>query len=75
MTPAQEQLDKVKGILNQDAKKRLFEKTRGSVTGSAIGLTAGAMYGAFSSKNVFVTSFAGLLLGGLVGYLLTGDTK
>jgi hypothetical protein len=44
MTPAQEQLDKVKGILNQDAKKRLFDKTRGSVTGSAIGLTAGALY-------------------------------
>jgi hypothetical protein len=75
MTTAEEHLDKVNGILNQDAKKRLFQKTRGSVTGSAIGLTAGAMYGAFSSKNVFVTSFVGLMLGGLVGYLLTGETK
>jgi hypothetical protein len=75
MTPAQEHLDKVNGILNQDAKKRLFSKTRGSVTGSAVGLTAGAMYGAFSSKNVFVTSFVGLMIGGLFGYLLTGETK
>jgi hypothetical protein len=75
MTTAEEHLDKVNGILNQDAKKRLCQKTRGSVTGSAIGLTAGAMYGAFSSKNVFVTSFVGLMLGGLVGYLLTGETK
>lgn len=75
MTTAEEHLDKVKGILNQDAKKRMFEKTRGSVTGSAIGLTAGAMYGAFSSKNVFVTSFVGLMLGGLIGYLLTGESK
>lgn len=75
MTPAEEHLDKVQSILNQDAKKRMFEKTRGSVTGSAIGLTAGAMYGAFTSKNVFVTSFAGLMLGGLIGYLLTGETK
>ena len=75
MTAAEEHLDKVQSILNQDAKKRMFEKTRGSVTGSAIGLTAGAMYGAFTSKNVFVTSFAGLMLGGLIGYLLTGETK
>ena len=75
MTPAEERLDKVNGILNPDAKKRLFEQTRGSVTGSAIGLTAGAMYGAFSSKNVFVTSFVGLMLGGLIGYLLTGERK
>lgn len=75
MTPAEEHLDKVQSILNQDAKKRMFEKTRGSVTGSAIGLTAGAMYGAFTSKNVFVTSFAGLMIGGLIGYLLTGETK
>ena len=75
MTSAEEHLDKVKGILSQDAKKRMFEKTRGSVTGSTIGLTAGAMYGAFSSKNVFVTSSVGLMIGGLIGYLLTGEKK
>ena len=62
-----------KKLINGDHKKRLLNKTKGTVQGAFTGLVGGVMYGYFKDKNIYTTGFVGLLIGGTVSAILIGN--
>ena len=70
---ASEVLNEVKSIRNTDMRDGLHRSIKNNVTGAAMGLVAGAMYGAYRKHNVFVTGLVGCVLGGLGSYFLMGN--
>lgn len=70
---ASEVLNEVKSIRNTDMRDGLHRSIKNNVTGAAMGLVAGAMYGAYRKHNVFVTGLVGCILGGLGSYFLMGN--
>lgn len=62
-----------KKLINGDHKKRLLNKTKGTVQGAFTGLVAGVMFGYFKSKNIYVTGFTGLLIGGTISAIMIGN--
>ncbi len=64
-----------KKLINGDNKKKLLAKTKGTVQGAFTGLVAGVMYGYFKGKNIYVTGFTGVLIGGLISSIMIGNFK
>jgi hypothetical protein len=66
MAYGQDMLDKLKSNKDKDGNELILEKTKGTFTGSAIGLGIG-LYLAYSKKSSLVMgAFLGAALGGLV---------
>jgi uncharacterized protein YcfJ len=68
----QEILDETSALLNKDYKQELLTKTKGTVQGAFAGMVGGAMFGYFKGKNIYVTGFVGLLIGGLISSIMVG---
>jgi hypothetical protein len=66
MAYGQDMLDKLKSNKDKDGNELILEKTKGTFTGSAIGLAIG-LYLAYSKKsNLVMGAFLGAALGGLI---------
>ena len=72
-TNASQVLEEVKSIRDTDMRDGLQRSIKNNVTGAAMGLVAGAMYGAYRKHNVFVTGLVGCILGDLGSYFLMGN--
>ncbi len=69
MTPATELLDKVKDLKTKSDSMAL-KKTKGTVTGSMIGMAGGLLYGYSKGYHLLSSAFIGAVLGGIASYLL-----
>lgn len=66
MSYAKDMLDKIKTNKDKDGNELILEKTKGTFTGSAIGMGIG-LYLAYSRKSSLVMgAFLGAALGGLI---------
>jgi hypothetical protein len=71
MENAKNYLEKAKSIRSTN----LFDKTKGTLTSSAIGAGVGILIGYSRGYNILFSAFIGGALGGLTSYLLTKNDK
>ena len=71
MENAKNYLEKAKSIRSTN----LFDKTKGTLTSSAIGAGVGILMGYSRGYNILFSAFIGGALGGLTSYLLTKNDK
>jgi len=71
----EEVIAEVRNIREGDMRKTLTTSIRNNVTGAAMGLVAGILYGTYRKHNVFVTGVIGLVVGGLGSYFLIGNEE
>jgi hypothetical protein len=61
----QEMLDKLKTNKNKDGNEIIKENTKGTLTGSAIGLFLGLYIGHRRQYPLLLSGFVGIMIGGL----------
>ena len=71
METATNYLEKAKSIRSTN----IFDKTKGTLTSSAIGAGVGILVGYSRGYNILFSAFIGGALGGLTSYLLTKNEK
>ena len=49
----------------------LTKFTEGTITGAIIGSVAGVVYGKFTGRNIYITGFIGMIIGGVVSKVIT----
>jgi len=71
----QQMLDRLKSNKDTNGNELLLEKTRGTFTGSAIGLFIGLYIGYSRHYNLLMSAFIGAAIGGLVTRSFINDKK
>ena len=75
MTYGQDMLDKLKSNKGKDGNELILEQTKGTFTGSAIGLLVGLYIGHSRSYNLVMSAFIGAALGGLITRVFISEKK
>jgi hypothetical protein len=52
------------------APSSFTQLTEGTITGAAIGTVAGVIWGKFNQKNIYLTGFVGMIVGGVVSKII-----
>ena len=63
-------LDKIQSNKNKDGNELLLEKTRGTLTGSAVGLFIGLYFAHSRNSSLLMGAFIGASIGGIITRLL-----
>jgi hypothetical protein len=71
MATATDYLEKAKSIRSTN----IFDKSKGTLTSSAIGAGVGILVGYSRGYNILFSAFIGGALGGLTSYFLTKNDK
>ena len=66
MTYGADMLDRIKSNKNKDGNEIILEQTRGTFTGSAIGLLVGLYIGHSRKYNLVMSAFVGASIAGLI---------
>jgi hypothetical protein len=70
MIYGKDMLDKIKSNKNSDTNKVILDNTKGTLTGSAIGLFVGLYIGYSRNYSLLASGVIGLLVGGAVSKFL-----
>jgi len=75
MAYAQDMLDKLQSNKDKDGNELILEQTKGTFTGSAIGLFLGLYFAHKRNSNLVIGAFIGAALGGLVTRVFIAQKK
>jgi hypothetical protein len=75
MTYGKDMLDKLKSNKSKDGNELILEQTRGTFTGSAIGLLVGLYISHSRKYNLVMGAFIGAALGGLITRVFISEKK
>jgi outer membrane lipoprotein SlyB len=71
----QDMLDKIRSNKGKDANEIILEQTKGTLTGSGIGLLIGLYIGFSRNYNMFFSGVVGALAGGLISKAFISKNK